>query len=247
MAKAGLLTSRAPTAEEQQDLADGRESGRCLAGYDIGQTVVVAGQACVAVEAMKVPTPPSNVPAAYPGFWRPMGSLLHQGPLSDRRLSVVKVAKPKQDLRFDVPVIGSRSIEVMRLAGATGLRSRLVEPWYSTWRYRSIWPRQGASRSSRFSLARLDTGVRKRSNQLGLNEQFVEIPVKLTKSSLRRRPAGPGSRRCLKHPRTRGPYCPAASRPGGPQLYPPLAGRFQDESRHSFRGSGLRLSSTPRT
>ena len=53
LAKAGVLTSRAPTAEEQQDLAYGREVAAALAGYDIGQTVVVAGQACVAVEAME--------------------------------------------------------------------------------------------------------------------------------------------------------------------------------------------------
>src|SRR6202011_3219832 len=53
LAKAGVLTSRAPTAEEQQDLAYGREVAVALAGYDIGQTVVVAGQACVAVEAME--------------------------------------------------------------------------------------------------------------------------------------------------------------------------------------------------
>src|ERR1700684_1758886 len=53
LAKAGVLTARAPTAEEQQDLAYGREVALALAGYDIGQTVVVAGQACVAVEAME--------------------------------------------------------------------------------------------------------------------------------------------------------------------------------------------------
>ena len=53
LARPGVLTARAPTAEEQQDLAYGREVAAALAGFDIGQTVVVAGQACVAVEAME--------------------------------------------------------------------------------------------------------------------------------------------------------------------------------------------------
>ena len=53
LARPGVLTARAPTAEEQQDMAYGREVALALAGYDIGQTVVVAGQACVAVEAME--------------------------------------------------------------------------------------------------------------------------------------------------------------------------------------------------
>jgi DUF1009 family protein len=121
LAKAGVLTSRAPTAEEQQDLAYGREVAAALAGYDIGQTVVVAGQACVAVEAME------GTDAAIERAGAILRSLEAEGEAStsmstlNRRLSVVKVAKPKQDMRFDVPVIGPRTIEVMRLAGATCL------------------------------------------------------------------------------------------------------------------------------
>ena len=121
LAKAGVLTARPPTAEEQQDLAYGRQVAAALAGYDIGQTVVVAGQACVAVEAMEGTDATIERAGAIlrsleageeAGSW--VSTL-------DRRLSVVKVAKPKQDMRFDVPVIGPRTIEVMRLAGATCL------------------------------------------------------------------------------------------------------------------------------
>jgi hypothetical protein len=121
LAKAGVLTSRAPTAEEQHDLAYGRQVAAALAGYDIGQTVVVAGQACVAVEAME------GTDATIERAGALLRSLEAEGEAStpestlDRRLSVVKVAKPKQDMRFDVPVIGPRTIEVMRQAGATCL------------------------------------------------------------------------------------------------------------------------------
>ena len=89
-----------------------------LAGYDIGQTVVVAGQACVAVEAME------GTDATIERAGAILRSLEAEGESAstlDRRLSVVKVAKPKQDMRFDVPVIGPRTLEVMQLAGATCL------------------------------------------------------------------------------------------------------------------------------
>jgi DUF1009 family protein len=121
LARPGVLTARAPTPEEQQDLAYGREVASALAGYDIGQTVVVAGLACVAVEAMEG----TDATIARAGaILRPLEA---QGDASTaastlaRRLSVVKVAKPDQDMRFDVPVIGANTIEVMRLAGATCL------------------------------------------------------------------------------------------------------------------------------
>ncbi len=118
LAKAGVLTARAPTAEEQQDLAYGRQVASALAGYDIGQTVVVAGQACVAVEAME------GTDATIERAGAILRSLEAEGePASTlaRRLSVVKVAKPKQDMRFDVPVIGPGTMQVMHLAGATCL------------------------------------------------------------------------------------------------------------------------------
>jgi DUF1009 family protein len=117
LARPGVLTERPPTAEEQQDLAYGRQVAAALAGYDIGQTVVVAGQACVAVEAMEG----TDATVARAGAL--LRTLEAEGEASTlaRRLSVVKVAKPAQDMRFDVPVIGSSTIEVMRLAGATCL------------------------------------------------------------------------------------------------------------------------------
>jgi UDP-2,3-diacylglucosamine hydrolase len=117
LARPGVLTARAPTAEEQQDVAYGRTVAGALAGYDIGQTVVVAGQACVAVEAME------GTDATIERAGAILRTLADEGEAStlERRLTVVKVAKPSQDMRFDVPVVGSRTIETMRLAGATCL------------------------------------------------------------------------------------------------------------------------------
>jgi UDP-2,3-diacylglucosamine hydrolase len=117
LARPGALTERAPTQEEEQDLAYGRQVAAALAGFDIGQTVVVAGQACVAVEAME------GTDATIERAGALLGTLEADGEAStlERRLSVVKVAKPAQDMRFDVPVIGSNTIETMRRAGATCL------------------------------------------------------------------------------------------------------------------------------
>jgi UDP-2,3-diacylglucosamine hydrolase len=90
-----------------------------VSGFDIGQTVVVAAQACVAVEAME------GTDAAIQRAGMLMRSL-EQDAAGDastlsRELTVVKVAKPKQDMRFDVPVIGMRTIDTMLEAGATCL------------------------------------------------------------------------------------------------------------------------------
>ena len=117
LARPGVLTARAPTQEEEQDLAYGRQVAAALAGFDIGQTVVVAGQACVAVEAME------GTDATIERAGALLGTLEADGEAStlERKLSVVKVAKPAQDMRFDVPVIGSNTIETMRRAGATCL------------------------------------------------------------------------------------------------------------------------------
>jgi len=117
LARTGILTERSPTQEEEQDLAYGRQVAAALAGFDIGQTVVVAGQACVAVEAME------GTDATIERAGALLGTLEADGEAStlERRLSVVKVAKPAQDMRFDVPVIGSNTIETMRRAGATCL------------------------------------------------------------------------------------------------------------------------------
>jgi hypothetical protein len=121
LAQPGVLTARAPTNEEQQDLAYGREVAAALAGYDVGQTVVVAGQACVAVEAMEGTDATIERAGAILRSLEADGEAGSLASTLERRLSVVKVAKPAQDMRFDVPVIGPDTIETMRLAGATCL------------------------------------------------------------------------------------------------------------------------------
>ena len=114
LARPGVLTRRPPTDEERRDVAYGREVARHLAQYDIGQTVVVAEAACVAVEAME------GTDATIQRAGEIMASLGGASTLA-RNLTVVKVAKPNQDMRFDVPVIGMNTIEAMRRAGATCL------------------------------------------------------------------------------------------------------------------------------
>ena len=86
-----------------------------LAGYDIGQTVVIAGQACVAVEAME------GTDATIARAGALMRTFEDKTSTLDRSLTVVKIAKPKQDMRFDVPVIGEATIVAMREARATCL------------------------------------------------------------------------------------------------------------------------------
>jgi UDP-2,3-diacylglucosamine hydrolase len=115
LAKPGVLTCRRPTEQEKKDIAYGRDVARHLAQYDIGQTVVVAGAACVAVEAME------GTDATIERAGHIMESLAQEGDASTlaRDLVVVKVAKPNQDMRFDVPVIGVKTIETMQQANAT--------------------------------------------------------------------------------------------------------------------------------
>jgi hypothetical protein len=115
LAKPGVLTARKPTEQEERDIAYGCDVARAVAGFDIGQTVVVASQACVAIEAME------GTDAAIERAGELMGSLEEEASTLDRSLTVIKVAKPKQDMRFDVPVIGVQTIETMRRAGATCL------------------------------------------------------------------------------------------------------------------------------
>jgi DUF1009 family protein len=104
--ESGTLTRRAPDAGEQADIAYGREIAKKIAALDIGQTVVVADRACVAVEAMEGTD----------------ATIARAATLSNgRRLIVVKVSKPDQDMRFDVPVVGPRTIEVMQHSNATAL------------------------------------------------------------------------------------------------------------------------------
>ena len=115
LAKSGVLTKRAPSAQERKNIAYGREVAVALGLYDIGQTVVIAETACIAVEAMEG----TDTTIARAG--QIMASLEPEKSVLDRSLTVVKIAKPKQDMRFDVPVIGVKTIEVMKSAGATCL------------------------------------------------------------------------------------------------------------------------------
>ncbi|MGH8458057.1 MAG: LpxI family protein [Nevskiales bacterium] len=115
LARAGVLTKRAPTEEETRNIAYGRAVARHLAQYDIGQTVVIAEAACVAVEAME------GTDAAILRAGEIMKTLEGSVSTLSRALTVVKVAKPNQDMRFDVPVVGVSTIETMRRAGATAL------------------------------------------------------------------------------------------------------------------------------
>jgi UDP-2,3-diacylglucosamine hydrolase len=129
LAQEGVLTSRSPDEDERKNIDYGLAVANALAGFDIGQTVVVAAQACVAVEAME------GTDATIERAGRLMDSLsgdastprpndedLSSGaPLLERRLTVVKIAKPNQDMRFDVPVIGLATIESMIRAGASCL------------------------------------------------------------------------------------------------------------------------------
>src|SRR5258708_6143679 len=108
LAKPGVLTDRAPSEAEQKNIQYGRGVARLLAQYDIGQTVVVAETATVAVEAME------GTDATIERAGQIMASLgRHESTLS-RALTVIKIAKPNQDMRFDVPVIGVQTIDVMR-------------------------------------------------------------------------------------------------------------------------------------
>jgi UDP-2,3-diacylglucosamine hydrolase len=115
LAKAGVLTKRAPSPREIKNIDYGREVAHALGLHDIGQTVVIAENACVAVEAME------GTDATIARAGQIMASLDPDKSVLDRSLTVVKIAKPKQDMRFDVPVVGVNTIEVMRVAGATCL------------------------------------------------------------------------------------------------------------------------------
>ncbi|WP_058187686.1 LpxI family protein [Terracidiphilus gabretensis] len=119
LAVEGVMTSREPDEEERKNIEYGLGVARGVAGFDIGQTVVVAAQACVAVEAME------GTDAAIERAGALMRTMDDENGESastlERKLTVVKVAKPKQDMRFDVPVIGIETIETMIRAGATCL------------------------------------------------------------------------------------------------------------------------------
>src|ERR1700758_4853200 len=115
LVKPGVVTRRQPTEQEQKNIDYGRAVARQMGQHDIGQTVVIAESACVAVEAME------GTDAAIERAGQIMRSLHGDASTLSRDLTVVKIAKPNQDMRFDVPVIGLKTIEVMQTAGATCL------------------------------------------------------------------------------------------------------------------------------
>jgi UDP-2,3-diacylglucosamine hydrolase len=133
LAQEGVLTARAPDEEERKDIEYGLGVARAVAAFDIGQTVVIASQACVAVEAMegtdaaieRAGTLMRSLEADAPGATstrHPRDNDPSPGlPILRRHLTVVKVAKPNQDMRFDVPVIGIGTLDVMIRAGASCL------------------------------------------------------------------------------------------------------------------------------
>ncbi|HEV2395546.1 MAG TPA: UDP-2,3-diacylglucosamine diphosphatase LpxI [Candidatus Sulfotelmatobacter sp.] len=115
LVKSGVLSRRSPSEQERKNVEYGRAVARQLAQHDIGQTVVIAESACVAVEAME------GTDATIERAGQIMRSLHGDASTLSRDLTVVKIAKPNQDMRFDVPVIGVKTIEVMRAAVATCL------------------------------------------------------------------------------------------------------------------------------
>jgi UDP-2,3-diacylglucosamine hydrolase len=105
LAEVGAMTRRAPSREERKDIAYGCRVARALAGLDLGQTVVVKDRAAVALEAME----------GTDEVIRRAGRIAGPG------TTVIKVAKPKQDMRFDVPVVGAGTLEAMHESGARTL------------------------------------------------------------------------------------------------------------------------------
>ncbi|MFL6467429.1 MAG: LpxI family protein [Pyrinomonadaceae bacterium] len=105
LAHKGVLTKRSPDKTEKQNIEYGLQIASEIARLDLGQTIVVRSSACVAIEAMEGTD----------------ATIRRAGELANGKLTVVKVAKPNQDMRFDVPVVGLTTIETMIEAGATCL------------------------------------------------------------------------------------------------------------------------------
>lgn len=105
LAAEGVISKRKPTDDERENIAYGLHIAEGVAGLDLGQTIVVRGRACVAIEAMEGTD----------------ATIRRAGELANGKLTVVKVAKPDQDMRFDVPVVGVPTVEAMIDAGATCL------------------------------------------------------------------------------------------------------------------------------
>lgn len=105
LAREGVLTRRAPDEDERRDLEFGYRTADAIAGMDIGQTIAVKSAAIVAVEAME------GTDAV----------IARAGQLAGAGVRIVKVAKPNQNMRFDVPVVGVSTIEAMKEVGASTL------------------------------------------------------------------------------------------------------------------------------
>lgn len=105
LAPEGVLTKRKPTDAERENLEYGLHIADEIARLDLGQTIVIRAKACVAIEAMEGTD----------------ATIRRAGELANGKLTVVKVAKPDQDMRFDVPVVGVPTIAAMKDAGATCL------------------------------------------------------------------------------------------------------------------------------
>ncbi len=103
MAGGGTLTRREPDEGERRDLEVGYRVADAVAGLDIGQTIAIKGAAVVAVEAMEGTD----------------AMIARAGQLAGAGVRIVKVAKPNQDMRFDVPVVGVSTVDAMRAVGAT--------------------------------------------------------------------------------------------------------------------------------
>lgn len=111
LAPSGVLTKRKPTDDERSNIEYGLHIAAEIARLDLGQTIVVRGKACVAIEAMEGTD----------------ATIRRAGELANGKLTVVKVAKPGQDMRFDVPVVGVPTIDTMIEAGATCLSVTAAE------------------------------------------------------------------------------------------------------------------------
>jgi UDP-2,3-diacylglucosamine hydrolase len=105
LASPGVMTARQPTEEESKDFTFGYGMADAVAGLDIGQTIAIKHRAVVAVEAMEGTDE----------------MIARAGHLAGPGVRIVKVARPNQDMRFDVPVVGLATVQAMRVAGATAL------------------------------------------------------------------------------------------------------------------------------
>ncbi|MBV9504181.1 MAG: UDP-2,3-diacylglucosamine diphosphatase LpxI [Acidobacteriia bacterium] len=102
----GAMTRRRPDRAEAADIEYGRRVANALAGFDVGQSVVICERACVALEAME----------GTDSMLRRAAALVN-----GRKLTLVKVARRREHMLFDVPVVGLGTIPVMLESGATTL------------------------------------------------------------------------------------------------------------------------------